>query len=586
MWSVSPKVLFPEIPTIRFEPEGCECSCERKLKVLKTRRKTAVTSEIGRFNVHETIKCCDACDKIYSSGELRKLVPHLCRFGFNVLVHVGKTLFVENRTEKQIQCELENRGIPISIRQIGYLGKKFIVYLALAHKESQERIRELLSSKGGYILHLDGTCEADSPHLMSALDEVAKIVLGNIKIPSEKADNIIPFLLQIKQAYGIPIALVHDMGTGILSAVKKVFPNVADFICHYHFLRDIGKDLLGFEYAMIRNALKKHSIRSLLRKIAGALKEEIETNPELTKSLYSYLQFQGKATQQSFPAVLAYILVHWILDANSESNGYGFPFDRPHHVFYQRLHSVKAAIKIFPAKMKKDRCIAQLDRSLGRVLNDRDLKKIVSRMEEKANIFDQLREAMRIAVSEGKKGLNDDGDDTDIKTIKEKVTSFRNSEKIKAAALKDIDYKKMVKQIDKYWEKLFADPIMITTSKGEQISIQPQRTNNILERFFRDLKRMYRKKGGNKTLNRTLKAIIADTPLVKNLLNQEYMKILLNGKDTLEERFAEIDAKLVQQELKGIEAKQNKISQRMKKLLRISNLPVTVAKMSKAAAAL
>jgi len=207
-------------------------------------------------------------------------------------------------------------------------------------------------------------------------------------------------------------------------------------------------------------------------------------------------------------------------------------------------------------------------------------------MEEKANIFDQLREAMRIAVSEGKKGLNDDGDDTDIKTIKEKVTSFRNSEKIKAAALKDIDYKKMVKQIDKYWEKLFADPIMITTSKGEQISIQPQRTNNILERFFRDLKRMYRKKGGNKTLNRTLKAIIADTPLVKNLLNQEYMKILLNGKDTLEERFAEIDAKLVQQELKGIEAKQNKISQRMKKLLRISNLPVTVAKMSKAAAAL
>jgi len=33
----------------------------------------------------------------------------------------------------------------------------------------------------------------------------------------------------------------------------------------------------------------------------------------------------------------------------------------------------------------------------------------------------------------------------------------------------------MVKQIDKYWEKLFADPIMVTTANGEKILVQPQR---------------------------------------------------------------------------------------------------------------
>jgi hypothetical protein len=38
-------------------------------------------------------------------------------------------------------------------------------------------------------------------------------------------------------------------------------------------------------------------------------------------------------------------------------------------------------------------------------------------MEEKTQIFDELREAMRIAASDGKKGLNDDGEDVDIKTI-------------------------------------------------------------------------------------------------------------------------------------------------------------------------
>ena len=132
---------------------------------------------------------------------------------------------------------------------------------------------------------MDGTCEGDSPHLMSALDGIAQIVLDNIKIPSEKADKIIPFLRRIKHSYGIPLALVHDMGVGILSAVKEVFPEVLDYICHYHFLRDIGKDLFGIEYARIRSELSKYSIRPSLRKIVKALEERIETQPELTNSL-------------------------------------------------------------------------------------------------------------------------------------------------------------------------------------------------------------------------------------------------------------------------------------------------------------
>jgi len=42
--------------------------------------------------------------------------------------------------------------------------------------------------RGGYILHLDGTCEADSPHLFSGLDGIAELVLDNVKLPSERAD--------------------------------------------------------------------------------------------------------------------------------------------------------------------------------------------------------------------------------------------------------------------------------------------------------------------------------------------------------------------------------------------------------------
>jgi hypothetical protein len=543
---------------------------------LKTHTKTAATLEIGLVRIHEKIKHCDNCHEIYRSGQPQKLVARGCRCGFNVLVKVGLAMFVECKNEKQIQAELKSLNIPISIRQVGYLAKKFIVYLALAHRESRGQIKDLLSSRGGYILHLDGTCEGDSPHLMSALDEIAQIVLDNVKIPSEKADKIIPFLRRIKQSYGIPLALVHDMGRGILSAVKQVFPGVADYVCHYHFLRDIGNDLLGLEYARIRSELKKHSIRPSLRKIIKALEERIEIQPELSKSLDCYLKDEGK-TGDVLPSVLAYILANWIVDANSELNGYGFPFDRSHFIFYKRLKTARDIVANLSAKKKKDRYIIRLNRVLGRIRKDSNLRTIASRMEEKVQIFDQLRDAMRIAVSDGKKGLNDDGEDVDIKTIQEAVTTFRNSSKIAAAVKENADYKKMVKQIDKYWEKLFADPIMVTTANGEKIFVQPQRTNNILERFFRDVKRMYRSKAGTKSLNKVIKTMLSDTPLVKNLSNPDYVKIILNGHDTLEERFAEIDGKLVRQEMKKSEDHKG-ISARMKKILRKPNLPSLLLK--------
>ena len=130
----------------------------------------------------------------------------------------------------------------------------------------------------------------------------------------------------------------------------------------------------------------------------------------------------------------------------------------------------------------------------------------------------------------------------------------------------------MIKQIDTYWGKLFADPITIETSNG-QVIIQPQRTNNILERFFRDLKRRNRKRSGTISLNKRLKTILTDTPLIKNLDNPEYMEAILDGNETLEARFQRIDANMVAEKLKAEEKSHGKISPEMKKIIQRPDLP-------------
>jgi hypothetical protein len=509
---------------------------------------------------------------VFLAEELQQLVPPGARYGYDVIAFIGQAIFLHCRNGKEIQEEFHAKNIAISLREIDYLGRRFIVYLALAHEQSQEKIKQFMGTQGGYILHLDGTCEGDSPHLMSTIDALSQIVLDNIKIPTENARQLIPFLRRIQQAYGEPIALVHDMGVAILKAVAEVFPNAPDFICHFHFLKDIGKDLLGHDYSTIRRHLKTHRIRTQLREIAKAIKQAIEDAPEARQCLDHYLQSKQLEEPDTplRPLVAVYLIITWVVEAKSESNGFGFPFDRPHLDFYLRLQESSPKLKALKQKMGADATLLPL-MQIRKTLADRALSSTVSRMLDAVRVFEQLRGVMRIAQPDSREGLNDEGD-ADMATIKTRLTQFRHSEEIKNLAAMTLAYRKMVRQIDKYWDKLFADPIQVSTKTGSAF-IQPQRTNNILEQFFRYLKRNGRKRSGNHALSKTLKTMLAQTPLVKNLENPQYMEILLNGKADLAERFAEINIVQVRKAFEEAQRVTQKYPKRMAEVFKIPNLP-------------
>ncbi len=178
--SLRSKSFFTEIPTIRFAPTSVgntrKCSCGGDLHVWKTETRTVITLEIGEFTAHETLFYCGSCDRRYHSEELGTLVPDECRFGFNVMVYVGKALFLRHRTISEVLDELDNKRVEISSSEVSYLAQKFIVYLAIAHKTSHLNIKAFMTQKGGDILHLDGLCEGGSPHVISALDAISTFV--------------------------------------------------------------------------------------------------------------------------------------------------------------------------------------------------------------------------------------------------------------------------------------------------------------------------------------------------------------------------------------------------------------------------
>lgn len=523
---------------------------------MKTKRRTVATLAAGEFIAGETKCSCPRCGLIVGSQKLASLVPPGGKFGYDVLVYIGENTFLRCRNAKEIVGDLKDRRIGMCESEAGCLAGKFVIYLSLAHKRVRKNTQAFLNLHGGYVLHLDGTCEGGSPHLVSALDGITEIVLDNMKMPSENSDRLIPFLKRIKRRYGDPVAAVSDMGKGIATAVKKVLKGIPHLVCHFHFLRDLGKDLFGEENDIIRKRLSKHGVGALLRRRARSLKKLIDNTPNLVDGFVGVVGGEGIAESlavEYIPTIATHTLIVWTLEGKHQGQGYGFPFDRPHLVFYQRMQRFDAILRqLYDIQLtgarKDNRIYVKMLHDLVSVRDDSVLRKAASKMQEKVEVFDRLRAAMRITLPENKRGLNDNGELVNIKTIEKEVQKFTDQLCKDKCFSKDPDYRKMIGQLREYWKKLFSDPIVVKTESGYRV-IQPQRTNNILERFFRDIARRNRKKSGTNSMERTIKAMLADTPLVKNLENKEYLSVLLDGRNSLQELFAEIDIQQVRDQI-------------------------------------
>ena len=265
-----------------------------------------------------------------------------------------------------------------------------------------------------------------------------------------------------------------------------------------------------------------------------------------------------------------------------------FPFDRPHLAFAKRLRCLNEDIERIQnlhlrSQWKDNSPYFKIHIALKPIMKDRALWEAVAAIDEKIIPFEKLRSAMRIALTTGRNGLNDEGKKENIRTIEARVEKFRTWMIRRKNYAQDPAAGKMIAQIDKYWGKLFADPIPVQTPSGP-VLIQPQRTNNILEQFFRSLKRSHRRRTGNASSRRMLRTILAETPLVKNIKNAAYMEILLKGKASLEEVIAEIDIGTFREAFKEAQHAPERIPSKIKALIAMADFPKKVVTMIQKAA--
>jgi len=552
-------LFFPNPPPVDFRYEDDLCPrCQGQLKVLKSRMRQIFTLHIGPLAARETILHCPSCPgrPFFHSRELAKLVPEGSNFGYDVMVFAGRSLFLEHRTVDETVMALQSKNVIVSPSEIRELAARFVVSLGIAHLQANPALKNHLAVNGGYILHLDSTSRRHSHKLLTGIDEITGMVLLNIKLSTETGPDVAAFLRRIVARFGRPLAVACDMAAAIRCALAEVLPNVPCFICHFHFLRDAGKDLLQKDYQGLANLLEQHDITGKLQRLYRQLEPEIKQHQEEIEQFLSDIDAKTSISDQypnlSGQALLGIFLAS-ALEAEHQGDGLGFPFDRPKFAYYKQLETVYEALQASRSHLDLERREQRLfDRALkplSAIQNDIQLTALAKRIEQKGKIFDELRTAMRMAEPHTKAGLNDRGVQTDIRTIKDAVIQFKNE--LKPHQYPDLEAEriKLMEQLDRHWDGLFRDPMIVTTSDGVKRTICPQRTNNILEHFFRDLNHREQRRTGTSLSAKRLNAMLPDTPLVVNLNNSDYSRIILDGSHGLEERFSRIDSTLVRQSL-------------------------------------
>ena len=567
---------------IKFRAEARGCSyCIKNLNVYKTQSRTVFTLKYGCFVAYETLLFCTnhqyavstaGCSmglplKVlkYHSETLKQLVAPRMRYAYDIIDYIGQARFIRHRQRLEIQAELLARGIEISTGEISNLSDLFLVYIEQLHIKHADRLRKLMVKSGGYVLHIDATGENGSEMLLVCYDGLLNVTLYATKIKSESADEILSAIIKTIDLFGPPLAVMHDLGTGMckaVSAVKEQRPEIVDLICEFHFLQDIGKDIIKNNYDTLRKLFRNSRISPCLRRLKKRIALELESQNHAVN--YFYNAFDKEDFQLSdldINRALIYAMIKWILDYEVNSKGLNFPFEQPYVDFFNRCNSIGTMVqKLLKNKYVKDESIRdyllKIKHLVNKIHDDKRFKLQINSILENATIFNELRNKLRLFDNKNHclNSCRTYHSSQEINDVKQQIIQFKQAiqkrlltEKLTKTTQRAI--KIILKHLEKYQHSLFDRIFEVKIDGAKKLTIA-DRTNNCLEQFFRDIKRFLRRTTGRKNLQRDLNKLPSQVALIPNLQNEDYISTIYGALDNLPVMFSQLDQESCKEQVK------------------------------------
>ncbi len=355
-----------------------------------------------------------------------------CKVGYDLMVYVGIKRLLEHRQRNEIISALnDNYGIKLSTGEVSDLVVRFLHYFLRLHHSKAGELKKILENDGRWPMHVDATGENGRGTVLVVMAGWRKWVLGAWKIATEKAELILPCLRETVERFGPPCAIMRDLGRAVTPAIDEL---VAEFelqipvlACHQHFLADIGKDILDADHcalrALFRSTKIQADIKRLIRELGGKIGLQIEDARQAVVQWQALVGSDYRLPSGTPGLAVVRAISQWIIDYKAEATGLGFPFDRPYLDYYNRsrmgLQAVVAFLGDAPDDLKVIAALKRLGRILDRISSERAFDQIVKRLQRRVELFDELRNQLRVA-----KKLPEDETAQDIDTMRKQFDEW------------------------------------------------------------------------------------------------------------------------------------------------------------------
>ena len=473
-----------------------------------------------RFNI-----CFRYCKEHGSFDEpLVSIVNRICPAGRNfdskVMIAIGILRWHFDYQREEIRNILLARGIHISTGEISNLSEEFLLRFYALHKRHVPQIRASFEKRGGVRLHLDGTGEAGNEIVFMAKEGETGITMDAQIIPTESKKYVKAFLQALNSLYGTPIVVVRDMSKQIRDAVTEVFPGTKQQICHYHFVKNLGKLVFKERYAAFRKNVVGMRILSQLKR----MKADIETMacPPSENVLVV-------AERKWITLAIEHLLI--IRDRSSN-----YPFVLPYLEIMNRILEVKnmnRRILEWNTSHNLDIFgIVEFSNKLDAITGNTDVNTQYINIKEIWGWFETVRATLRVGRHLSQNGCE---------------TAPTNAQKMKddmVATLADIGgegetrggkplraARQITRNCRQHTDKLFVE---VKDRLGNVVEIM--RDNNIEERGHRWSRMHIRRRTGRTRTTNEMTQYGALTAIFSNMENETYVREVLSGvKDFIRE---------------------------------------------------
>lgn len=545
-------------------PETCSVD-DVQLLVRKTTLRDVRSASYPPFTARGVHLYCPICKRIFVP-----VVTPLTRgnspFSMDVVVHAGMMKFLYCRRRDEVQDELMDRfRVYASDGTISAISMEFLARLKCLHELRFDRIVRDILADGGYILGMDGTGDGGSDRILACMDLLRDWVLLSARIPSEKDEHMKPHVEHIKAKLGLPLASLCDMQSGMMGVLQEVMTGSPLRTCHYHFLDDIGRDLMKEDYMAARELVINSKLLAYLKRLRKKIYHEPEMSDvdiaSIARDLRTGVVPSGMSVAPCI-SVQAYDVLSWVLRHTEDNKGMRFPYVLPYLNLYERcqtgLEAVTALRRTAAEGRTSPKYLRELEDKMRDVLEGQDeeaktLRARTASLKESYGLFETLRERLRVPKDKGdipRDKLLVHSNEM-IAKMKKELEDYREGLRKVVADGKHPKERIVLEHLDKYWSHIVLENVAVNVN-GKEVMIEIPRTTSGNESCFGMMKSDVRKRLGKKDIGRELNRYGDYLCYVQNLKREDYVRLVCGTIEDLPRAFEEIPEEMLKEEMDAL----------------------------------